>query len=106
MSGAFAIEAQEAQQLRKDLEDEVEGIVRSAKEHLAAILPGIKLKSDLREKKGGETVLRAKQTITTEHIENLTVEIWAGADLKASMDDIEEGRGYCRELHIQDSERH
>ncbi len=86
---SLAIEAQEAQQLRKDLEDEVDGIVRSAKEHLIAILPGKKLKSDLRDKKGGETVLRAKQPIMPEHIEKLPVEIWAGADLKASMDDIE-----------------
>jgi len=86
---SLAIEAQETQQLRKDLEDEVDGIVRSAKEHLIAILPGIKLKSDLRDKKDGETLLRAKQSITREHIEKLPVEIWAGADLKASMDDIE-----------------
>lgn len=86
---SLAIEAQETQQLRKDLEDEVDGIVRSAKEHLIAILPGIKLKSDLRDKKDGETLLRAKQSITREHIEKLAVEIWAGADLKASMDDIE-----------------
>jgi DNA-directed RNA polymerase subunit beta len=86
---SLAIEAQEAQQLRKDLEDEVDGIVRSAKEHLAGILAGKKLKSDLRDKKTGETLLRAKQGITVEHIEKLPVEAWAGADLKASMDDIE-----------------
>jgi DNA-directed RNA polymerase subunit beta len=86
---SLAIEAQETQQLRKDLEDEIDGIVRSAKEHLIGILPGKKLKSDLRDKKGGESYLRAKQTITPEHVEKLPVEIWAGVDLKASMDDIE-----------------
>jgi len=86
---SLAIEAQEAQQLRKDLEDEVEGIVRSAKEHLAVILPGKKLKSEIRDKKTGETLLRAKQTVTPEIIGRLPVDVWAGADLKASMDDIE-----------------
>jgi len=86
---SLAIEAQEAQQLRKDLEDEMEGIVRSAKEQLIVILPGKKLKSDVRDKKTGETLLRAKQTVTADTVAKLPVEVWAGADLKASMDDIE-----------------
>lgn len=86
---SLAIEAQEAQQLRKDLEDEVDGIVRSARENLARILPGKKLKADLRDKKTGDILLRAKHRITAEHIEDLPVEAWAGADFKASMDEIE-----------------
>jgi len=86
---SLAIEAQEAQQLRKDLEDEVDGIVRSARENLARILPGKKLKADMRDKKTGDILLRAKHRITAEHIEDLPVEAWAGADFKASMDEIE-----------------
>ncbi len=85
----LAIEAEEAMRLRKDLEDEVDGIVRSAKENLIGILAGKKLKTDLRDKKGGDTFFRAKRTITPENIEQLPIEIWAGADIKASMDDIE-----------------
>ena len=86
---SLAIEAQEAIQLRKDLKDEVNGIIRSAKENLIGVLSGKKLKMDLRDKKSGETFLRAKRTIKSEDIEQLPIEIWTGADLKASMDEIE-----------------
>jgi len=50
---------------------------------------GKKLKTDLRDKKTGDTFLRAKRTIKPEDIEKLPIELWAGADLKASMDVID-----------------
>jgi DNA-directed RNA polymerase subunit beta len=86
---SLAIEAQETALLRKDLEDEVAVIVRSAKENLIRILKGKKLKTDLLDKKTGDTFLRAKRTIKPEDIEQLPIEAWTGVDLKASMDVID-----------------
>jgi len=86
---SLAIEAEETALLRKDLEDEVAVIIRSAKENLARVLKGKKLKTDLRDRKTGDTLLRAKKTIKPEDIEQLSIEVWAGADLKASMDVID-----------------
>ncbi|MFH1628781.1 MAG: DNA-directed RNA polymerase subunit beta [Pseudomonadota bacterium] len=86
---SLAIEAEKTMRLRKDVEDEVDVIVRSAKENLMGILVGKHLKTDLRDKKKGDTLVRAKKMIKPEDIERLPVEIWAGADLKASMDVIE-----------------
>ena len=86
---SLAIEAEEAALLRKDLEDEVAVIIRSAKENLIKILKGKKLKTDLRDKKTGDTILRAKGTIKPEDVELLAIEAWMGADLKVSMDVID-----------------
>ncbi len=86
---SLAIEAEETALLRKDLKDEVAVIIRSAKENLGRILGEKKLKTDLRDKKTGDTFLRAKRTIKPEDIEKLPIELWAGADLKASMDVID-----------------
>ena len=86
---SLAIEAEETALLRKDLDDEVAVIIRSAKENLIRILKGKKLKTDLRDRKTGDTLLRAKRTIKPEDIEQLPIEAWAGADLKASMDVID-----------------
>jgi len=43
----------------------------------------------LRDKKTGDTLLLAKRTIKPEDIEQLPIEAWTGADLKASMDVID-----------------
>jgi len=86
---SLAIEAEETALLRKDLEDEVAVIIRSAKENLARVLKGKKLKTDLRDRKTGDTLLRAKKTIKSVDINQLPIEAWAGADLKASMDVID-----------------
>ena len=86
---SLAIEAKETALLRKDLEDEVAVIIRSAKENLARVLKGEKLKTDLRDRKTGDTFLRAKKTIKPVDINQLPIEAWAGADLKASMDVID-----------------
>jgi len=86
---SLAIEAEETALLRKDLEDEIAVIIRSAKENLIRILDGGKLKTDLRDKKTGDTLLRAKRIIKPEDIEQLPIEAWTGADLKVSMDVID-----------------
>ena len=86
---SLAIEAEETALLRKDLEDEVAVIIRSAKENLARVLKGKKLKTDLRDRKTGDTLLCAKKTIKPVDINQLPIEAWAGADLKASMDVID-----------------
>ncbi|MGA7965651.1 MAG: DNA-directed RNA polymerase subunit beta, partial [Gammaproteobacteria bacterium] len=64
-------------------------IVESAKEMLVVLLEGQKLKSDLYSKETNEILLRANKPIRDDHIEKLPFDIWAGADLRISMDVIE-----------------
>ena len=86
---SLAIEAEETLRLRKDLQDEVEVIGRRAKEKLMAILVGKRLKTGLHDKGSGDVLLRANTAIKAEHINQFGIEVWAGADIKASMDIIE-----------------
>ncbi|MBW2354096.1 MAG: DNA-directed RNA polymerase subunit beta [Deltaproteobacteria bacterium] len=86
---SLAIEAEETARLKKDLQDEKSVIIRSAKEGLARLLKGKKLKTDLRDRKTGDTLVRAKKAIKEEDVDRVPFELWAGADLKASMDVIE-----------------
>ena len=85
----LAIEAEEMHQLKKDLHDEMDIIESSVREKLGSILIGKKLKSDLRHKDTGDTLMSAKKTIKQEDIDRVSIESWAGADLKATMDVIE-----------------
>ncbi len=85
----LAIEAAEVSRLKKDLQDETDVIVESAREMLVVLLEGQKLKSDLYSKETSEVLLRANKPIKKEHIENLPFDVWAGADLRISMDVIE-----------------
>ncbi len=86
---SLAIEEAEIHRLEKDLNDEKEIISRSAKEKLGELVVGNKLKTDLRDKETGDVLIRANKTIKQKDIEQISVESWAGADLKASMDAIE-----------------
>ena len=85
----LAIEAEEMRRMRKDLRDEIEVVERSAKEKLFGILEGKALKSDLCEKKSGEVLLKATESMTRGDIESLPIEALAWADVKVSMDEIE-----------------
>jgi len=85
----LAIEAEEMQELEKDLHDGMDTIKTGIKGKLGSILIGEKLKSDLRDKNTGDTLMNAKQAIMQEDIDRISIESWAGADLKATMDVIE-----------------
>ncbi len=83
------IEAEAIARLEKDLRDEEEAIIRGVREKLKEILVGKKLKTDLHDKKTGDLLVQAKKAIKQKDIENLEIEAWARADIKANMDEIE-----------------
>jgi len=84
------IEGAEQARLEKDKEDQVKIVERSARTRLKEILVGNRLKTNLREKGKTKAVLSNRKTITEEDVDRIPVALWAGADLKASMDLIEE----------------
>ena len=86
---SIAIEADEAQRLRKDLQDEVDVIAAVAKEKLKYHLVGEKLKTELRDKGTGDVLMRANKPIKPEDIDGTPIESWTGTDLKSNMDTIE-----------------
>ena len=86
---ALAIEAEETRRMRKDLQDEIEVVERSAREKLLSILEGKALKSDLCDKKSGEVLLKSTEKLTRDDMESVPIETFAWADVKASMDEIE-----------------
>ncbi|MDY6879837.1 MAG: DNA-directed RNA polymerase subunit beta [Thermodesulfobacteriota bacterium] len=85
----LTIEAQEVRSLKKEFDDEVKIMERSAKEKLTDLLSGIKLKNDLKDKVMGDVLLRAKKAIKPSDLEKIPVEAWSGADLHTDMDVIE-----------------
>jgi DNA-directed RNA polymerase subunit beta len=86
---SLAIEGAERDRLTKDTEDEIEIIARSARGKIKQILVGQKLKSNIRDKNTGKAIPTTRKAITEEDIDRIPVELWAGCDLKASMDLIE-----------------
>ncbi|MBW1800639.1 MAG: DNA-directed RNA polymerase subunit beta, partial [Deltaproteobacteria bacterium] len=64
-------------------------IQRSAKGKLKDILTGKKLKRNIRDKNTNKVLLNTRKDIDAEDIDRTPVECWAGADLKAPMDEIE-----------------
>jgi DNA-directed RNA polymerase subunit beta len=84
------IEGAERARLEKDKEDQIKIVDRSARTRLKEILVGNRLKTNLREKGKTKAVLSNRKTITEEDVDKLPVGLWAGADLKVSMDLIEE----------------
>jgi DNA-directed RNA polymerase subunit beta len=84
------IEGAERARLEKDKDDQVKIVERSARTRLKEILVGNKLKTNLREKGKTKAVLSNRKSITEEDVDRIPVALWAGADLKASMDLIEE----------------
>ena len=86
---ALAIEAEETRCMRKDLQDEIEVVERSAREKLWGILEGRALKTDLCDKKSGSVLLKKTENLTWQDVESLPIEVFAWADVKTSMDEIE-----------------
>ncbi len=86
---SLAIEKEERARLEKDRADEIEIIERSAKAKLKEILLGKKLKSNLRDKGKGKIIISTRKVIKEEDVDQIPVALWAGADLKGSMDLVE-----------------
>jgi len=84
-----AIQAEEISQLSKDKKDEIEVIERNALEKLASLLEGKHLKSDLRHTGTGKILLARGQVIDHECLQNVPVDSWQGANIKADMEVIE-----------------
>jgi DNA-directed RNA polymerase subunit beta len=86
---SLSIEAEEKARLEKDEQDQLNIIQRNARAKLREFLLDKKLKTNLREKKTGKLLCSNRKVIGEEEIEKIPVEAWAGADLKAPMDEIE-----------------
>jgi len=88
-SRSLVIEAEAKAKLEKDREDEIDIIQRSAKGKLKGIVVGKKLKRTLRDQNTGKIICNTTKKISEEDVDQVPLEIWANADLKASMDLIE-----------------
>ncbi|MGD9162471.1 MAG: DNA-directed RNA polymerase subunit beta, partial [Desulfobacteraceae bacterium] len=80
------IEKKEIERLEKDRADEIEIVEKSVKRRLKELISGASLKTNLKDKNTGKTLLSTKKDITDEIIDELSVTAWSGADIKASMD--------------------
>jgi DNA-directed RNA polymerase subunit beta len=87
---SLTIEADEKAKFEKDRADEIEIIERNARAKLKEILVGRKLKTNLRDKRANKILISTRKAIKAEDVDQIPVQIWAGADLKASMDLVEE----------------
>jgi DNA-directed RNA polymerase subunit beta len=86
---SLAIEREERARLEKDKQDQIQIIERSARGRLRDLLLDKKLKTNLRDKKSGKLLCSTRKVIGEDEIAKIPVEAWSGADLKASMDEIE-----------------
>jgi len=87
---SLVIEEENKARLEKDTKDEIEIIGMSAKSKLMEMLVGKKLKSRLLDKNTGKALLNTRHTISEEDVDRIPLETWAGANLQASMDLIEQ----------------
>jgi DNA-directed RNA polymerase subunit beta len=88
-SRTLAIESEEADRIRKDLNDEIAIIGVAVREKLRDLLVGEELKADLYDKNSGDVLMQTGKPIAPDDIDRVPIEAWSGADLKASMDVIE-----------------
>ncbi len=87
---SLAIKEQEQRRLEKDRDDEISVVERNARARLKRLIKGKKLKSPLKDKATGKTLMVSKKPISDEDIDRIPVEKWQGAVLLESMDIIEE----------------
>ncbi len=92
-SRSLAIEAEELARLEKDKSDEIDVVGRAARDKLKSLLVGLKLKAELRDTLSGKSLLRPNKAITDSIVDSVPVESWSNADLKASMDIIDQVEG-------------
>ncbi|UCB49107.1 MAG: DNA-directed RNA polymerase subunit beta, partial [Deltaproteobacteria bacterium] len=87
---SLTIEAEEKARFEKDRADEIEIIARNARAKLREILVGRKLKTNLRDKRANKVIISTRKVIKGEDIDQIPLEAWAGADVKVSMDLVEQ----------------
>jgi DNA-directed RNA polymerase subunit beta len=86
---SLSIEKEERAKLEKDRQDQIHIMGRSARAKLREVLLDKKLKTNLRDKKSGKLLCSNRKEIGEEELLKIPVEAWSGADVKASMDEIE-----------------
>jgi len=86
---SLEIETAEVERLEKDLQDQLDIIGRAVNGRLKDLLEGKNLKTDLYDQTSGRVLMPEGKEISSNHIDQIQIEAWAGADLNASMDDIE-----------------
>jgi DNA-directed RNA polymerase subunit beta len=86
---SLRIEEEEKTRLQKDAQDEIQIIADSARRKLKDILVDQKLKSNLRDKMSGKVLCSTRRTINAEDVDQIPIEAWLSADVKAPMDLIE-----------------
>jgi DNA-directed RNA polymerase subunit beta len=89
-SRSLVIEAEAKSKLEKDKEDEIDIILRSTRGKVKGIVVGKKLKRTLRDQNTGKILINTTRKISEEDVDQVPLETWGNADLKASMDLIEE----------------
>ncbi len=94
---SLEIERQEVERLEHDLQDQIHIIGKMYRDRIKEILVGKKLKTDLRDQGSGEILIPAGKSIKEDHIDQVPLEAWAGADLKTNMDDIEKIESYVHQ---------
>ncbi|MBW2215846.1 MAG: DNA-directed RNA polymerase subunit beta [Deltaproteobacteria bacterium] len=87
---SLEIETAEVEQLEKDLQYQLNILAKVVRETLEGLLIGKQLNTALHDKTSGEVLIPDGDGIKSDHIDRIPIESWAGADLKASMDEIEE----------------
>lgn len=87
---SLAIETAELARLEKDKSDEIEVVGRTAREKLKSLLVGLKLKTELRDTSTGKALHHPNKALTDGSVDKIPVAAWSNADLKASMDVIEQ----------------
>jgi DNA-directed RNA polymerase subunit beta len=92
-SRSLSIEAEELARLEKDKSDEIEVVGRAARDKLKSLLVGLKVKTELRDSASGKSLLRPNRAIAESALDKIPIESWSNADLKASMDIIEQVEG-------------
>jgi DNA-directed RNA polymerase subunit beta len=83
------IETKEKKRLEKDKADEIEIIESTVRKRLKEVLVDKTLKSSLRAKTSGKTLLSNRKPISEEDIDRIPINAWIGADIKTSMDEID-----------------
>jgi DNA-directed RNA polymerase subunit beta len=86
---SLSIEKEERAKLEKDRQDQIHIMERNARAKLREVLLDKKLKTNLRDKKSGKLLCSNRKEIGEEELLKVPVEAWSGADIKASMDEIE-----------------
>ncbi|MBN2059132.1 MAG: DNA-directed RNA polymerase subunit beta [Deltaproteobacteria bacterium] len=83
---SLTIQDAEYVRLEKDKSDEIEIVKRSTRRRLKDLIAGKKVKTDIRDRISGKVLIKSRKTITSDDIDQVPIEDWAGSDINAPMD--------------------